>query len=165
MIYISAVSRPSMHLKMPLTLNWLEKYNKKARTYEFLKFHSLNKYKNNIFTEKKNHTKINDDLANLFYGRISENMTSLSQTKEIFNSSKIDSIFKEFQDQGFISGYASDICKKSALDFTPKEAQLFESILRDHESYSFNCDPNYSDPEGRRSFFQGPNSIIRRCLY
>lgn len=42
---------------------------------------------------------------------------------------------------------------------------MSESLRYDHETLSYACDPNYSNPKSNFGLFSGPFSVVERCLY
>ncbi|KAL4463269.1 hypothetical protein ABPG74_007270 [Tetrahymena malaccensis] len=161
LIFIDAVSRQSMHLKLPKTVEWFEKRSrmhsyvpenkqseedkKKSQSFEFYKYNSLKPY-------------TYDNLQNLMYG-------SMLRDVEVSEEEKLNSIVEEIKQKGYVTGHSSDQCQTLSLSFDFETIGLINSSRYDHETQSYACDPNFQDPESKFGLFQGPYSITRRCLY
>ncbi|KAL4482506.1 hypothetical protein ABPG72_001482 [Tetrahymena utriculariae] len=160
-IFIDAISRQSMHLKLPKTVEWFEKRSrmhsyvpenkqseedkKKSQSFEFYKYNSLKPY-------------TYDNLQNLMYGQYVRDV-------EVSEEEKLVSIVEDIKQKGYVTGHSSDQCQTLSLSFDYETFGLINSSRYDHETQSYACDPNFQDPESKFGLFQGPYSIVRRCLY
>lgn len=80
-------------------------------------------------------------------------------------TSKRTSIFEFFKQSGYIVGHSSNLCESNIFEMGDHVMKYVENNSADHESMSAACDPNYHNPENSFGPFQGPFSIVRRCLY
>lgn len=79
--------------------------------------------------------------------------------------SKKTSIFEFFKQSGYIVGHSSNLCESNIFEMGDHVMKYVVNNNADHESMAAACDPNYHNPENSFGPFQGPFSIIRRCLY
>ncbi|KAL4482507.1 hypothetical protein ABPG72_001483 [Tetrahymena utriculariae] len=161
LIFIDAVSRQSMHLKLPQTVKWFEQnaqqnsYQKdnqtkqadqnKSQSFEFYRFNSLKPF---TF----------DNLQTFFYGK-SVRDVKLPENK------KLVPLIENAKKQGYVTGHTSDYCQTISLGIDEETMDIMKSVRYDHETQSYACDPNYYDPESIFSLTKGPYSLVRRCLY
>ena len=144
-LYTDAVSRPHFRRKMKKTIKLLEDYyynnpNKKQNwnSYQFFKYNS--------FTSSTPHSVIP-----MFFGK-----STLEK--------KGTSIVKYFKERGYITVYAQNQCVRYLFD-SHRYYYGFDFETFDHEFISLFCDPNYTHPELKNPIFNGPFSLMRKCLY
>ncbi|KAL4463270.1 hypothetical protein ABPG74_007271 [Tetrahymena malaccensis] len=161
LIFIDAVSRQSMHLKMPETVKWFEQnaqqhsYEKtnqtkqaesnKSQSFEFYRFNSLKPF---TF----------DNLQTFFYGKRLRDV-------QLPEDEKLVPLIENAKQQGYVTGHTSDYCQTISLGIDEETMNIMKSVRYDHETQSYACDPNYYDPESTFSLTKGPYSLVRRCLY
>ncbi|EAR88930.2 sulfatase (macronuclear) [Tetrahymena thermophila SB210] len=161
LIFIDAVSRQSMHLKMPKTVKWFEQnaqqhsYKKsnqtkfaeenKSQSFEFYRFNSLKPF---TF----------DNLQTFFYGKSLRDVI-------LPENEKLVPLIENAKKQGYVTGHTSDYCQTISLGIDEESMNQMKSVRYDHETQSYACDPNYYDPDSTFSLTKGPYSLVRRCLY
>eukprot|EP00347_Sterkiella_histriomuscorum_P004377 403360691 len=140
-IYVDALSRQRAHFKLPETMQFF----KEQDTFEFFRYHGFSKrtYENALM---------------FLYGmKVDQLEGEVAQKKS--------SIFEFFKQSGYIVGHASNLCESNIFEMGAHVMKYVENNSADHESMSAACDPNYHNPENSFGPFQGPFSIVRRCLY
>jgi len=146
-IYIDALSRANSIRKLPKTMSWFDSFmnkkDSKAEAFQFFKYHSIAPF-------------TYPNLYEALYGH-HPNDPGLSKSKPL------DSFIKQYQDNGYITGHATDYCQTSPLDIYLGEP--IKDTPYDHEALSIACDPHYHDPESPYRVLEGPYSSLRRCLY
>ena len=144
-LYTDAVSRPHFRRKMKKTIKLLEDYyynnpNKKLNwnSYQFFKYNS--------FTSSTP-----QNVIPMFFGKSAIEGHGTS-------------IVKYFKERGYITVYAQNQCVRYLFD-SHRYYYGFDFETFDHEFISLFCDPNYTHPELKNPIFNGPFSLMRKCLY
>jgi len=151
-MYIDSISRNHFKRKLPLTSQLIEKYlyekkgknskkekNKNFNSFQFLKYHNFK-----AITQK--------NVIPMFYG----------------NSNKITNqinILENIKKNGFITAQSIDLCSLELYDLGGNYKIDVPWSKFDHENQVLFCDPNYNNPDENFNPFNGPFSIIKRCLY
>jgi hypothetical protein len=68
------------------------------------------------------------------------------------------------KEKGYLTSRVTDLCLPAFVEFVEPNDN-YRHLLADHEGVVHACDPNYFAPNNGYNFFQGPNSLFRRCLY
>ena len=144
-LYTDAVSRPHFRRKMKNTIKLLEDYyynnpNKKENwnAYQFFKYNS--------FTSSTPH-----NVMPMFFGKSTLQREGTS-------------IIKYLKELGYITVLAQNQCVRYLFD-SNSYYYGFDYETFDHEFISLFCDPNYSYPDLKNPIFNGPFSLMRKCLY
>eukprot|EP00828_Plagiopyla_frontata_P043198 TRINITY_DN6675_c0_g1_i1.p1 TRINITY_DN6675_c0_g1~~TRINITY_DN6675_c0_g1_i1.p1 ORF type:complete len:256 (-),score=31.13 TRINITY_DN6675_c0_g1_i1:57-824(-) len=74
-------------------------------------------------------------------------------------------MIQNYKDNGYVVGHTTASCTEMMIDINETEGIYFQHSSPDHSSYAFACDPNYVNPENSYGFENGPNGLLRRCLY
>jgi hypothetical protein len=133
-VYVDTMSRSKAYLKLPHTMRFFAK----KETYEMFKLHS---FAGATF----------ENAIGLMYGMTKFNLSTGEDNethspiyKEPFEE-KIESFWDFFKRQGFITGYASDVCEPSFVALNHFTHKYLKDSIPDHEGISINCDPHYYD--------------------
>lgn len=143
-IYLDNVSRAHFIRKMPKTVEWLSQFvdNVKSEysTYQFFRYQSI--YFN---TANSN--------SGLYYG----------VTREVDDAGS--NIMEEYSKNGYITAFAPDTCNYEFANFYSSKVENLHRY--DHYGGTIACEPNYSiyDGNSKITWFKGPSSEIRRCMY
>lgn len=142
-IFIDSLSRNHFRRKLPLTFDYLEQkynnteYNKKdISSYQFFKFSSL--YPGTLA-----------NMAVMYYGNYPHNPST--------------SVLRYYKDAGYVLGSSMNYCGRETID-VEGEIQFYEQ-QHDHELAGLFCDPNLHSLQGPYSFFNGPYSMTKKCLW
>lgn len=129
-IYVDTVSRQKSYLKLPQTM----KFFKETESIEMFRLHSFvgNTYENAIA---------------FLYGLHLDNISSQAHPKEFQRAfePKLPSIFQHFQEQGFITGYTSDVCEAGIFGQKADIGRYVQNKGPDYEGNGVACDPHYYD--------------------
>lgn len=147
-IFLDSVSRFETHIKLPKFVGWFEKQAKqrsyspdepaqpllsqaKAEAYEFYKYHALGYYSShNIFP--------------MFYGHTTDEMHQIFDSSQ--NTTRSHTFHKEFSDRGFVTSFSSSFCASYGADIYDGYIPELVNPTADHQTFSFNCDPNFHEP-------------------
>ncbi len=115
------------------------KYFKEAENHlEMFKLHSFvgNTYENALAF-----------LYGLHLDNITADFTSANGTLQYLPpfKSKLPSIFTHFQEQGFITGYTSDVCEAGVFGQKADIGRYVQNRGPDYEGNGVMCDPHYYD--------------------
>jgi hypothetical protein len=140
-IFFDSLSRPHFKRKLPNVFNWLEEnYNNKTSdysSYQFFKFQSL--YPGTLA-----------NIVSAYYGAFPGNRKGYS-------------IYKKFQERGFVVAQTMDLCGREYFDI---EKDLnFTYHYPDHELASLFCDPTFYDISTPYKMFSGPYGMGKRCIW
>lgn len=81
----------------------------------------------------------------MFYGNYLDHMNSMkNELHEKFT--KFPSIHEHYSNRGFITSFSSSFCASYGADIYEVDAAAVVNPKADHQSYSFNCDPNFIEP-------------------
>ena len=148
-MYIDAISRNHFKRKFPLTSKLIEKYlykkneKKKEKTklnsFQFLKYHNFK-----AITQK--------NVIPMFYGNSDKELNQIN-------------ILEQIKKNGFITAQSIDLCSLELYDLGRYYNEDVPWSKFDHENQVLFCDPNYNNPDDNFNPFNGPFSIIKRCLY
>ena len=84
------------------------------------------------------------------------------------NSNKLSNqinILEQIKKNGFITAQSIDLCSLELYDLGAYYKEDVPWSKFDHENQVLFCDPNYNNPDNNFNPFNGPFSIIKRCLY
>jgi hypothetical protein len=74
-------------------------------------------------------------------------------------------LIQSFIDRGYITGTAHTFCMPY-LDFLFKmHTAIFKFPNFDHQTLSYNCDPNFISRDMSFDWLKGLNAVTDRCLY
>eukprot|EP00340_Litonotus_pictus_P012828 CAMPEP_0170539214 /NCGR_PEP_ID=MMETSP0209-20121228/103787_1 /TAXON_ID=665100 ORGANISM="Litonotus pictus, Strain P1" /NCGR_SAMPLE_ID=MMETSP0209 /ASSEMBLY_ACC=CAM_ASM_000301 /LENGTH=331 /DNA_ID=CAMNT_0010841079 /DNA_START=922 /DNA_END=1914 /DNA_ORIENTATION=- len=141
-IFIDSLSRNHFRRKLPKTYKFLEdKYNntsddEEVSSYQYLKFSSL--YPGTLA-----------NMAAMYYGNYPHNPST--------------SVLTYFKEAGFVIGSSMNYCGRETID-VEGEIQFTEQ-KHDHELAGLFCDPNLHSLQGPFTFFSGPYSMTKKCLW
>ncbi|CDW73399.1 duf229 domain containing protein [Stylonychia lemnae] len=141
-IFVDALSRQRAHFKMPETM----KFFKSQDTLEFYRFHGY-------------HKRTYENALMYLYGM------SVDDLGGDVRENKNQSVVEFFKEQGYIVGHAGNLCESNVFEQGDWIMRYIKNSIADHESLSHACDPHYHNPENSFGPFQGPFSIVRRCIY
>ncbi|CDW79651.1 duf229 domain containing protein [Stylonychia lemnae] len=156
LVFTDTISRQRAHFKLPETM----KYFKNQDHHEFFRLHAL-----------EDRTMENGFM--FLYGK-SRNDISGTRTTNSYEENypppfsyedKFESIIGYFKEQGFITGYTSNICETNIFLQNNFFADYVRNTPADHENVAMTCDPHLFDYIRGTEQFQGHFSIFRRCLY
>ena len=141
-IFINSISRVHFQRSLKQTSNFFKKYIKypnknKYTSYQFNKYHSLNRY-----TDR--------NIQPMFYGTEFKNDTG-------------QNIIKYYKDNGYITCYAGEMCSKELYNIQNNKNLTYENY--DHENIGMYCDPSNFDRKNPKALDKGQESVLRRCLY
>eukprot|EP00347_Sterkiella_histriomuscorum_P016893 403351446 len=154
LVFTDTVSRQRAHYKLPETI----KFFKEQDHREFFRLHAL-----------EDRTLENGLL--FMYGVTRENL-SYEQAFPPYKDNylppfekKLESIIEYLKNQGFITGYVSNICETNIFLQDDFFEQYVKNTPADHENIATACDPHLFDYIRGTQQFSGHFSIFRRCIY
>ena len=144
-IYIDNIARVHFHRKLKNLTHWLEENSNtegsEYNSYEYFRYHS-----------KAFYTHPNG--AAMFCGV--DNVQ--------YNDSTL--VFRSFSENGYITGYYSDICKEETMDFDDVNTTVTPYYSYDHFAGNIAWDFHYDTvDENYIQMDKGRNSYFRRWLY
>jgi hypothetical protein len=70
-----------------------------------------------------------------------------------------------FKKAGYITGASSTWYFNLPVESYGDEVKNIANVRMDHETMSFNCDPNFYDEDRLFALVKGPAACTKRCLY
>jgi len=142
-IFVDSISRAHFHRKMKKTVKWLEKYyNSRTTTkesFQFFRYHAVKHYTAGT-------------MIPVYFGVPEYGARGVEITKTL-------------KDQGFITAVTRNYCAPEHFDYKAKQYKKLTFEPFDHENTAMFCDPTFHLKGHPHSFFTGPYSSFRRCLY
>lgn len=142
-IFIDSLSRNHFRRKLPKLYSYLENYydvdndsSKEFSSYQFFKFQSL--YPGTVA-----------NMAPTFFGK--------------YFGNEAVSVLDYYREAGFVTGSTMNYCGREFFDVEP--GVNFSAMPVHHELSGLFCDPNLHSLQGPFTFFNGPYSVTKKCLW